>query len=98
MSKLLRSRQVFHAGLFRIQLPGMQVKHRCAPLLINFPHAVARVAVGKQAEVPPAAERKATAKHFEHAHRKLVKLIRDFVRTEWRVGYAVVGMKTDGKD
>src|ERR1051326_6172948 len=98
MTKLLRSRQIFYARLSRIDLPGIQGKNDGLALLIHFAHAEAAVGLRKQPEIPATAERKPPARHFQNAHRKLVKTVRDLVRHERRVGDAVVRMKTDRKD
>src|ERR1043165_9386999 len=98
MAKLLRSRQIFYPRLFRIDLPGMQVEHDRAALLIHFAHAETRVLVRKHPEITAAAKREPTPRHFQHAHRKLITLVRDLVRHERLVGNAVVRMKTDRED
>src|SRR5215216_6313438 len=94
MAKLLRSGQVFYPRLFRVKFPGMQVKYGRAALFVDFPHAIARVGVRKQAKITTAAKRKTPPVHLQHAHGKLVKLIRDLVGAERSVRDAVVWMKT----
>src|ERR1041385_874535 len=97
MSNLLRERQILHARLARIDFPRMQVKNRRPADVVYFADAVLRVRVREQSEVTAAAERKATSKHFDNAHRKLIQAVSNLVRNERRVGDAVIRMKADRK-
>src|SRR5215208_74149 len=95
MAKLLRSGQVFYSRLLGINFPGVQVKDDRTALFVDFPHAKTGVCVGKQPEIAAAAEGEAPAVHFQHAHRKLVKLVGNLVGNQWSIGNAVVRMKTN---
>src|SRR5687767_13924380 len=98
MAKLLRSRQIFYSRLLWVDFPGVQVKDDRAALFVDFSHAKTRVGVRKQPEIAATVERKTTPVHLQHAHRKFVQLIGNFVGTQRCVGDAVVGMKTERED
>ena len=96
MPDALLPRQV-QARLLRVEFPGMNIKNNGAFFTVAFSDAGLNVSIWKKSEISAARTRKADPSPFRATHREFHQLLRDGIRTQWSVGNAVIGMKTNGK-